>query len=88
MIGFNDLRIGGAALERFLILGPKLVHDDAVRHVHEGEPHRRFCGSLGIGRPAEGIHKRQREGNARALQKGPAIDRRFLMHGFHCLTRR
>ena len=38
--GLQRLNNGwGLIQERFLTRRPELVHDDAVRHVHEGEPY-------------------------------------------------
>jgi hypothetical protein len=36
MIGFSDWMMGWRRVEEFLLtLGPELIHDHPVRHVHE-----------------------------------------------------
>ena len=75
--GRSDLMAGGGDLRKvFGTLGPELIHDDAVWHVHEPEPHRRL-GRRATGlRPGHRIQERQREGNPHAFQAGAAIDTR------------
>ena len=63
-----------------MTLGPELVHDDPVRHVHERESNRRFGAFGGRG---QGIHKRQREGNAHSFQEAAAINNGRMMIGIH-----
>ena len=87
-IGRSDSIAGGGDLWYASgLFGPELVHDDAVWHVHETETHRRL-GEIAAGRPAQGIHERQREGNPRSFQQRATIDKRTVIHGIHPLTLR
>ena len=66
-------------------LGPELVHDDAMRHVHESQAHRRL-GALGLIGPAHAFQKRQSERHAHAFQQRAAINQRVAWHGLRSLS--
>ena len=59
---------------------PELIHDHAVRHVHESQSHRRLGGlALGVPGPANGVQQGQCECGPDPLQTGTAVG-----HGVRC----
>ena len=68
--------------ERFRAGGPELVHDDAVRHVHESHADGWLrCDGCVLLRPAHGVEEREGEGCTDAFETGATIDEPGFVHG-------
>ena len=74
-------RRGQESLRRF---GPELVHDHAVRHVHEAETHRRLVGLVAGFRPSHGFQQRQRKRGSEAFEARAAIEKEVSWHWWWC----